>query len=542
VPDDARAPLALAQRAWASAYAELAAADRAGALGGEQLEQLAEAAYLTGGLVPAVDAWTRAHTQWLAAGDRPRAARCGFWVAFVLLNNGEPARGGGWVDRVRRLLEGHDAPCVEEGYVAYADGLRAVLTGDAVVAHEAFVRAGEVAAQRGDRQLETLARVGTGRCAIYLGDVPRGVALLDEAMVSVSAQEVSPIAAGDVYCTVIEGFQELFDLQRVQEWTAALSHWCDAQPQLVLYRGQCLVHRAEVMQLHGAWQDAEQEADRACARLVEPTGQPALGAGLYLRAELHRLRGEEAAAERAYDLAHRHGRDPQPGLALLRLAQGRTETAGGALRRGLEAAGDPVSRCRLLPAHVEVALAGGDVAAARLGAEELGQVAQELGSPYLQAQADTALGAVLLAEGDAPGAGVALRRALGAWRGLDAPYDAARARVLFAASCRALGDEDGEALELKASAGVFRELGAAPDLARVHARLGHPLDGPLSRREVEVLRLVASGRTNRAIAEQLVISEKTVARHLSNIFTKLDLASRSAATAYAYEHGLVGSG
>jgi ATP/maltotriose-dependent transcriptional regulator MalT len=538
VPDDARAALAREQRAWASAYAELAAADRAGALGGEQLERLAEAAYLTGGLVPAVDAWTRAHTHWLAAGDRPRAARCGFWVAFVLLNNGEPARGGGWVDRVRRLLDGH-ARCAEEGYVAYGEGLRAVLTGDAVTAHEAFLRAGEVAAELGDRQLETLARVGTGRCAIYLGDVPRGVALLDEAMVSVGAQEVSPIAAGDVYCTVIEGFQELFDLQRVQEWTAALSHWCDAQPQLVLYRGQCLVHRAEVMQLHGAWQDAEQEADRACARLVEPTSQPALGAGLYLRAELHRLRGEEAAAERAYDLAHQHGRDAQPGLALLRLAQGRVETAAGALRRGLEAAGDPVSRCRLLPAHVQVALAAGDAAGARLGAEELGQVAQALGSPYLQAQADAALGAVLLAEGDAGGAGGALRRALEGWLRLEAPYDAARTRVLLAAVCRALGDEDGEALELQAAARLFQELGAAPDLARLS---GPPPDVPggLSERELEVLRLLAAGRSNRAVAQELVISEKTVARHVSNIFTKLGVGSRSAATAYAYEHGLAG--
>jgi DNA-binding NarL/FixJ family response regulator len=459
----------------------------------------------------------------------------------MLLNAGEVARGGGWVDRAQRLLDDRKLDCVEHGYLRYTAGLRAIFTGDVAAATEGFHQATRFGELFRDPELTTLARIGEGRCLIYLGEVERGLALFDEAMVAVGAREVSAIAIGDAYCTVIEGCQELFDLRRVHEWTAALSQWCDAQPELVLYRGQCLIHRAEIMQLHGAWSDALVEVQRACDRLVDLSGDPLLGTASYLRAELHRLRGEFADAERGYRLAGEQGRDPQPGLALLRLAQGRTDTADAAVRRALDEAQDPIARARLLGPYAEVVLAGDDVPAARAAADELAAIAGELNRPYLHALAAHSAGAVLLAERDPRAALVSLRQAWKAWRDLQAPYEAARARLLIAMSCRALGDDDSAEMELDAARSAFMQLGATPDVDRAGS-LSQPrtstLPGGLTAREAEVVALVATGKSNREIANQLVISEKTVASHLSHIFTKLGLPSRAAVAGYAYENDL----
>jgi tetratricopeptide (TPR) repeat protein len=260
------------RQAWGRAYEHLSSAARDEPLGVEDLERLASAAYLVGRNDESSEVWARAHLECARIGEVARAARCAFWLAFALLNSGELAQGGGWVDRAQRLLDDRKLDCVEQGYLRYAAALRSVCSGDLTAAHAGFSQSVKIGEQYRDPELTTLARIGEGRCLIYLGEIEKGVALLDEAMVAVGAREISPIATGDAYCTVIEGCHELFDVRRAREWTSALSHWCDAQPELVLYRGECLIHRAEVMQLRGAWPEALDEVQLACSRLAGPAG------------------------------------------------------------------------------------------------------------------------------------------------------------------------------------------------------------------------------------------------------------------------------
>ena len=528
------------RRAWADAFAELSQADRAAPLEPDELERLATAAYLLGRDDESVATWERAHRERLRRGDVPGAAACAGWIVFVLINGGQAAPAGGWTARGLRLLDeaAHDGP--ERGLLMGPAALLRALAGDWAGAAELAGRAAELGRRFDDGDVVALARNVEGRALIAQGRPDEGMRLLDEAMAAVVADEVCEMVAGAVYCSVIEACQVVFDVRRAQEWTAALTRWCDSQPDLVPFSGDCLVHRAEILGLRGAWPAALEAAQRAAERLLRRP-QPAVGAAVYRQGEVHRLSGRFAQAEDAYRQASRWGHDAQPGLALLRLAQGVADGAAASIRSAVEAASAGPERVRLLPAVVEIAAATGNAGAARSGADDLSAAAAALDAPLLRAQAAQAEGTVLLLEGAAQSALGVLRAAWKAWQTLEVPYEAARVRVLIGLACRELGDADTAEMELDAACWVFGELGASHDLARAQALSRRPseMPAPLTGRELEVLRLVATGKTNRAIASDLFLSDKTVARHVSNILGKLGLPSRAAATAYAYEHGLV---
>jgi len=531
---------ALRARDWVAAYTYLSAADKRSTLGSADTQSLAIAAHLSGHNETGLELLARAHQSFLAEGQVCRAARCAFWRGFIALNAGEPAQASGWLARAARLVE--DQPdCVERGYLQLPIGVRAFREGDPATAAKAFLRAIEIGNRFGDKDLVTLALQGHGRSLIRSGEIPRGVTLLDEAMVSVIAGEISPVVAGAVYCSVLDSCRELFDLRRAQEWTAALTQWCASQPGLVPYRGHCQMQRADLLQLHGDWQAAAEQASVARDHFAQPSPRPPFGSALYRLAELNRLRGDFAAAESGYRYAHQSGFTVQPGLALLRLAQGNLEGAQSTIERLMDEVHDPVYRPDALAACVEISIATKNRSSAGKAAEELAELAAERNVPLLNAMSACATGAVQLDAGESRDALALLRKGWQIWSDLDAPYHAACARVLIALACRKLGDHDGAALEFAAAREAFEKLGAAPDLLRLKLFFEKPAEepkSPLTDRELQVLRLVASGATNRKIAAQLRISEKTVARHVSNIFVKLDLSSRAAATAYAFQNGL----
>ena len=338
------------------------------------------------------------------------------------------------------------------------------MAGDNEAARAADAAAAEVALRFRDPDLLALAVQLQGRNLIKGGRVEEGLALLDEAMLAVAAEELEPIITGIVYCGVIAGCEEAYDLRRAQEWTDALSRWCERQPEMVAFSGRCLAHRAEIMQVHGAWGDALAEAHRArerCERAMSPMDA---GQALYLQGEVHRLRGDFAAAEDAYRDANRSGREPQPGLALLRLAQGDAGAAAGAIYRAIAESAEPLERARLLPACAEIAVAAGDGEAARGAADELAEIAERYRSPMLSAISGQVLGAVDLAEGAPSAALLPLRGALRIWQELAAPYEAARTRVLVAEGAARHADED------PGAGGLVRRAELLPDSERAPQR------------------------------------------------------------------------
>jgi DNA-binding NarL/FixJ family response regulator len=534
--DLGRARAAYAQCSWLEAHEAFMRADETESLASADLELHATTARMLARDDEAVAILERAHHAYLAVGDIVRAAHCAGWIGMTLFMSGAVGRAGGWLARADRLLEGVPEETVVHGYALLPFMFRLQAAGDLEAAVATAAKAAQIGERHGDPELMALAIHAQGHMLVLAGRVPEGLTLLDEAMVTVTTGELSPYVVGIVYCGVILACQEAFEVARAREWTLELTRWVERQRDLVAFTGRCLVHRAEILQLGGAWSEALEEARLAAERFVD-TSNPAAGLACYRQGELLRLRGEFNAAEQAYRDASRNGWEPQPGLAQLRLAQGRRDVALASIRRARAEATEPLRRAVLLPAQVEIALAAGEVEEARSACVELHELAASYESAMLDAIVAHAQGTVALAEGDGRSALASLRHAQRVWLELDAPYEVARTRELIARACCGLGDEEAGALELEAARGLFERLGAAPDVARVSTRAGPPHG--LSEREVEVLRLVASGKSNREIAAALIISEHTVARHVQNIYAKLGLSSRAAATAYAFEHELV---
>jgi DNA-binding NarL/FixJ family response regulator len=535
VPELVRAREAYERREWVAAYDALASA---GDLAGDDFDRLGTAAFLLARKDDCVMAFQRAYQAHVAAGQPLAAVRSAFFLALQLFTHGEPAVGGGWVARASRLLEEQGDDVVERGYLLVHLMYRHIGSADWEPALELSTQIGDYGRRFGDPDLRAMGLCSQGRLLLMSGRVNDGLAQLDEAMTGIAAGEVSPIFAGQIYCTMIEGCQEVSDFSRAAEWTMALTSWCDSQPDLISFTGQCAVHRGQILQLRGAYVEALDEFSQATERyLAEGTPEPA-GLAMLERANVLRIQGEYALAEEAYAEAVDTGQDTQPHLALLWVARGREAAALGAIRRVLAEPRPPIQRMRIAPAAVEVLLAVGEVAEAAELVEEMRATVDHVACDALHAVTGFAAGSHYLATGDASAALAELRGSLRIWTNLAAPYDAARCRLLIGRALRVLGDEDSAVAELSGARRTFAELGAAPAEHEAAQLLHAEAPGGLTAREVEVLRLVAAGKTNPEIAGMLVLSEKTVARHLSNIFSKIDVTSRTAAAAFAFENRL----
>jgi len=522
---------AYAAREWAAAAEALGAADASEPLEPADLELLATALFMVNRIDDHLAVLERAHHAYVAVAQPRRAAACAFWIGMRLFMGGEVGRGGGWLARAQRCVE-QCGDCVERGYLLLPEMYRLRAAGDIEGAQRTAAMAADVGRSFADDDLVALASHAHGLFLIEAGRQDDGLGVLDEALLSVASGAVSPIPTGIIYCGAIGGCRTAFEPRRAQEWTTALHTWCETQPQMLAFTGDCHVHRGELMELHGEWADALVELDRAAQRALGAGNSRVAAQAAYRRGEILRLRGELGAAERAYREAARGGWEPQPGLALLRVAQGDTGAAVAAIQRLLDETVEPGPRGLLLPACVQIMLAADDLEAAGAAADELEALAEARGSELLSAHAASARGAVALAAGEPHAALPYLRRAMAAWQDLEALYFAARTQLLVAEACGALGDADSSELARESAHEALAALGAS---VPARGRDGHGL----TERELQVLRLVAEGQTNRSIAAALVLSDRTVDRHVSNILAKLRVSSRAAATAYAYEHDLL---
>ena len=527
-----RAQTAFAARDWPTAYAEFRSCEE---LGADDYDALGETAHWLGLPEDAIAAYTEAYRGHYDGGQSRKAALSAFMLAIHLRLRGEGAQADGWLARAQRLLASADEGA-EHGYPLYLEIAR-LMGEDLTAAVSQAQRMQDLGRTYADDTLVALGVFFEGRALVKQGRVREGLALLDEAMLAALSDILKPMWTGAIYCGLLDACHELVDIRRAQQWTEATRRWCSPLPVASLYPGICRVHWAEMLDLRGAWEQAEAEALEAC-RDMEPIDVFAAADGYYAVAEIRRRRGDAAGSEAAYLRAHSLGRDPQPGLSLLRLAQGRVEAAASGIAAALAAfSGSRLERAPLLAAQVEIALAAGDVDLADASASAVRETANAFESDGLRAVGHRCRGAVALARSDAAGAVAELRAAISQWQELDAPYEVARTRVLLAQAYRALNDEDTAAREQAAAREWFTTLGAVFDLNALEERNAPPFG--LTARELEVLKLIATGRSNRDIADALFISEKTVARHLANMYLKLGVSSRSAATAFAYEQHLV---
>ncbi len=538
VQDRERALEAYRRREWQEAYDALAACD---ALTASDFDVLADSAHWIGLPDETIAAYQRAYELHLADGNARRAALSAFMTAIFLRLRGEGAMADGWQSRAIRLLADTDEGA-EHGYPLYLE-VAGLMESDLDAAGAGARRMQELGRRFGDDTLVALGIFFEGRVLVKQARVAEGLSLLDEAMLAALSDRLQPMWTGAIYCGLLDACHELGDVRRAHEWTDATSRWCSPLPTASLYPGICRVHQAGMLQLQGAWDAAEAEALAACSDMVR-IDVFAVAGGWYEVGEVRRARGDFDGAEDAYREAHALGRDPQPGLALLRLAQGRVDAARTSIATAIATfAGSRLECAPLHAAQVDISLSAGDLDTALASADEVTDTAERFESIGLRAVGLRAQGSVALARGEAVTALASLRAACTAWNELDAPFEAARTRVLLADAYEELDDLDAAERERAAARGCFARLGAAASLRALDGDEGGPAvvsTHGLSPRELEVLALVAAGRTNRDVAAELFLSEKTVARHVSNIFTKLGVSSRSAATAFAYEHGLVG--
>jgi len=528
------------EQSWSKVYEVLNG--RKKTLKSEELYQLALAAYLTGKDEECIDILAHTHHQFLEHEKIKSALRCAFWTGMLLMFKGDRARGSGWFSRAHRLVEEHQYEGAENGLLLLPAALGALGAGNPEVAYPNFKKAQEAGKEYHDPDLTTLSLLGQGQAMIHQGNISEGIALLDESMVAVESADISPLVVGIVYCAVIETCQMIFDIRRAQEWTAVLSQWCNSQPDLIPFRGQCLIRRSQIMHIHGEWSEALDEMQRACRMLSQPPGEPAAGEAYYLLADSLRLRGDFQQAEKLYVEANKWGRKPQPGLALLRLAQNEKDLAIKSIQNSLDEAKTPLQRIKILPAYIEIMLAHDKIAKASSAVDELATVAEKYDAIFLRAITAYWQGAVFLKNNDPVAAITTLRQSLNLLNALHAPYEAAAARLLLGVAYRDQGDQDTATMELTAAQWIFKELEALPDLEKVEALLDvkpKPDLRGLTLRELQVLQLVSEGETNKAIAGNLFISERTVERHLSNIFNKLQVNSRTEATTFAYKHQIL---
>ncbi|WP_340113715.1 response regulator transcription factor [Maribellus mangrovi] len=528
---------------WTGIYNQLLQADKNQSLEPKDLEKLALAAYLTGKDKASFQILERAHQGYSDKGNKVNAVRCAFWLGLMNVNTGQHARGSGWFARGERLLSDIPNPnCPEKRLLFIPQALGELGAGHGAKAQQIFEAVASAGEQFQDADLMALGRLGLGQSLIQQGEIAKGIKLLDETMITIETEDVFPIVNGIVYCAVIESCRKIWDLERAQEWTAALSRWCDAQPDLVPFRGECLVQRAEIFQFHGEWHKALEETIDACSLLTQSQGRPAAGEAYYRQADLHRLVGNFTKAEECYHEAVKRGRNPQPGLALLRLAQERTNVAETAIRNTLQETIDPKRRAELLPAVVHIMLAAKKTENAHKAEKELCIIARDFNVPYLLAMCSYCQGKVSFAEGNKRAALEHLQKALKFWNSLNLPYESAFTREIKGIVYREMNDRDSSETELIAAGWIYEQLGAIPDLERINRLLNRkrqPETFGLSLRELQVLNLVASGKTNKLIANELFISRRTVDRHVSNILTKLDVSSRVEATAFALKNQML---
>jgi DNA-binding CsgD family transcriptional regulator/tetratricopeptide (TPR) repeat protein len=527
------------QSRWAEACVQFAAADRAERLDADDLERYAEAAQILGRTDEAIQLLRRAFDLRIDAGEVDQAITSAFWLFQALIINAEFARARGWAAQLRRSM-----PDVDNGWFLFTEAYFLIAAGNYDQAAELLAHAADIGARRRETDLIAFATTVWGRALIKAGRLEEGLSRLDEAMLPVVERDTSPRATSMMYCSAIATCHEAREFGRAREWTHALGAWLDSLPRLGgAYFGNCRIYRAYLMCLRGSWQDALEEVAFVCDDLSGNYGQLVAGHAHYQLAEIHRLLGHHHEAEAAYRQAAELGGQTQPGLSLLRLAQGEVDKALLGIRRALAETQGQLERLDLLTAAVTILLAAGDIDAARQATAELASIAAVYSTPGVQAELAAARGAVALSDGDLATALPLLRNAARFWREIDAPHAVATVSVLIGLACRAVGDEEAAEVELTSARSTFARLGARPDVHRVDELL-HPTraEGPLSAREIEVLKLVAAGKTNHAIATELFVSERTVHRHVSNIFDKLGVHSRTAAASYAIQHHLVDVG